>query len=321
MNCTVSVIIPVYNGADFIARAVDSALAQSHRPHEVIVVDDGSRDATRQVLAPFGQRIRLLCIPNGGVAHARNVGMQAASGDLIAFLDADDVWRPNKLALQLAALRAHPHVGFCCCDFHVYSPRARALARHFSLCKGAAELVFDQPLCAPFPILVKVNFVGTASNVLITRALMQKVGLFNTAYRQAEDYEYWLRCAQFTHFILLSPVLLEKTTHESNLTNNSLETFLCHEQVLLALETKHAQAIARGACLPAALARIRYEIAHQFFIRGATGRALRYYVAGLRSDWSLANALTFTYLLGRKLLRFASMGLLRSRATAQAKSS
>jgi glycosyltransferase involved in cell wall biosynthesis len=320
MNCTVSVIIPVFNGASFIARSVQSALDQTHRPHEVIVINDGSTDRTLAALAGFGNRIRVISIPNGGVSNARNLGMQASSGDLIAFLDADDIWNSNKLAAQITALRAHPHVGFCCCDFLVYSERAGAVVNHFAQFRTTSDLAFDQPLAAPFAALIKLNFVGTASNVMITRALMQKVGLFNVAYRQAEDYEYWLRCAQYTQFLLLSAALLEKRTHDSNLTNNSLETFLCHEQVLLALETEHAASIARGACLPDALARIRYEIAHQLYIRGATSQALAYYLAGLRSHKSLGNACMFSYLVGRKLLRFASFGLLRGRGLPSAKS-
>src|SRR4051812_47467284 len=104
MGNTVSVIIPVYNGAAFITRAIDSALQQSHRPSEIIVVNDGSTDATLDVLAPYGGRIVLISIANGGVSNARNVGIAASTGELLAFLDADDSWHPNKLQMQVAAL-------------------------------------------------------------------------------------------------------------------------------------------------------------------------------------------------------------------------
>src|SRR6187455_2532028 len=98
----VSVIIPAYNAANFICDTVDSALAQTHRDLEVIVVNDGSTDDTLARLETFGSRIRVLDLVNGGVARARNTGVSNAAGSWIAFLDADDLWAPEKLERQLA---------------------------------------------------------------------------------------------------------------------------------------------------------------------------------------------------------------------------
>jgi glycosyltransferase involved in cell wall biosynthesis len=103
---TVSVIIPTYNSAALVTAAVQSALAQTLPPAEVIVVDDGSIDDTRQRLSTY--RARYLHQLNQGVAAARNHGLREASGDFIAFLDADDVWHPRKLELQIAAIAANP---------------------------------------------------------------------------------------------------------------------------------------------------------------------------------------------------------------------
>ena len=89
---TISVIIPTYNYARFLAEAIDSALGQSYAPLEIIVVDDGSTDATSEVLAAYGDRIRVLRQKNQGVAMARNAGIAAARGDYLAFLDSDDAW-------------------------------------------------------------------------------------------------------------------------------------------------------------------------------------------------------------------------------------
>jgi hypothetical protein len=169
------------------------------------------------------------------------------------------------------------------------------------------------PLAEPFPELVQRNFVGTSS-VLMTRALMRAVGDFNTDYPQAEDYEYWLRCALVTPFVVMPQCLMEKTSHESNLTNNSLETFLCHEQVLLALQARGQIPAAGLPHMPDALAKVRYEIAHQYFNRGATAQALSYYMRGLRSSPSLANACMFSYLLARKAVRLATGDRVRRRA-------
>lgn len=315
MRPTVSVIIPVFNGAAFVGRAVHSALAQSHAPCEVIVVNDGSTDATLAALACFQGRITVIDIANGGVANARNVGMLASCGDLIAFLDADDVWYPHKLATQVAALRAHPSAGFCCCDFRTLNRVIGRVENHFAQFAGDPELIYDQPLQAsPLVMLIKSNFVGTCSNVILTRVVMQQVGLFNTGYRQAEDYEYWLRCALVTGFLLMSDRLLEKTAHGGNLTNNLLETYQCHERVLLAMQC-HAAVLAAGQARPlqTALARIRYDIANRWFERGATHQALRYACKGLGTQCSLANFSWFSFLVARKLVRLMSFGLLRRR--------
>ncbi|MES2299189.1 MAG: glycosyltransferase family A protein [Pseudomonadota bacterium] len=313
MGAAVTVIIPVFNGERFIARAVQSALAQSLPPAQVLVVDDGSSDATVSRLAPFGARVTLIALArNGGVSQARNCAMHASHGDWIAFLDADDIWHPSKLERQLDALRACPEAQFCCSDFLVLDKSAGKMVRHFSIFGREARALDAAPLAAPFSCLLQRNFVGTSS-VLMTRALMDAVGDFNTDYPQAEDYEYWLRCALLTPFLVMPQCLMEKTSHESNLTNNSLETFLCHEQVLLAMQARGQIPAAGLPHMPEALAKVRYEIAHQYFNQGETARALSYYVRGLRSRPCLSNACMFSYLLSRKAVRLATGDRLRLR--------
>lgn len=302
MGHTVSVIIPVYNGAAFIARAVDSALGQSHRPSEVIVVNDGSTDATLDVLAGYRDRIRLISIANGGVSNARNVGMQASTGELIAFLDADDSWHPNKLQMQVAALHAYPRAALCCCDYMVLNKHLGHVVNHFSTFKKGLtfDRPFDQGLVAT---LIQCNFVGTASTVMVRRALVDQVGRFNVAYRQAEDYDFWLRCALRGAFVVLSARLMEKHSHDSNLTNDWLETLQCHERVLLDLRD-HAQ-IDRidGVNLPAALARLRLDIAGLLFDQGAYGHGMRHCARALASRCSPALLWRAATLLGKKTLR------------------
>lgn len=119
MALTVSVVIPTYNRVHLIARAVTSALANVAPGDEVIVVDDGSTDDTLAKLAVFGDRIRAIRGRHAGAGAARNTGIAAARGDLVAFLDSDDEWLPNKLALQRALFEARPDVLFCFSDFAV----------------------------------------------------------------------------------------------------------------------------------------------------------------------------------------------------------
>lgn len=112
MSNRISVVIPVYNGEAFIGRAIQSALDQSEKPFEIVVVNDGSKDNTAEKLAAFGSAITVISIPNGGVSNARNLGIKACHGELIAFLDADDVWYSDKLKLQLDIFDRYSEIGF-----------------------------------------------------------------------------------------------------------------------------------------------------------------------------------------------------------------
>ena len=112
----VSVIIPTYNRANLVCRAIDSALAQTHPDIEIIVVDDGSTDDTAERLAIYDQRIRVIRQPNAGVGAARNSGIALAGGEFIAFLDSDDDWLPWKLSAQIAAFQQRPELQFTCTD-------------------------------------------------------------------------------------------------------------------------------------------------------------------------------------------------------------
>jgi glycosyltransferase involved in cell wall biosynthesis len=302
MNMTVSVVIPVYNGAAFIARAIDSALEQSHRPAEVIVVNDGSTDGTLEVLAAYRGRIRLLSIANGGVSNARNLGMQASTGELIAFLDADDSWHPNKLQQQVAAMRAYPRAALCCCDYVVLNKHLGHVVNHFSVCKKG--MTYDRPFDhGLMRALIECNFVGTASTVMLRRTLCQQVGGFNVAYRQAEDYDYWLRCAARAPFIVLSARLMEKRSHDSNLTNDGLETLQCHERVLQDLPRNASLDAADAARIPLALAQLQHDIGRLLFEQGAWRQGVRYCARAVASHCSPGVLARVASLLFKKTMR------------------
>src|SRR2546422_11221830 len=114
----VSVVIPVYNGEQYLADAIQSVRDQTYQNFEVIVVDDGSTDGSAEVAQRFGEAIRYVHQANGGVCKARNTGIAAAQGGYVAFLDQDDLWLPDKLATQVAYLDSHPEVGgvYCQCQ-------------------------------------------------------------------------------------------------------------------------------------------------------------------------------------------------------------
>lgn len=306
MSVTLSIVIPVYNGASFIAETVRACLNQTYRDFEVIVVNDGSKDGTAAELAQFGDTIRVISIPNGGVSNARNVGVRASLGQYVAFLDADDIWYPDKLERHLAAMLKYPEVGFSCSNYRVRYQGVDATV-HFDQFKGDAQLAFDRPIDGDtvFQVLIRCNFVGTCSNVIARHDLLVAAGLFDTTLRQAEDYDLWLRCALRSPFLVLSDILLVKVTHDTNLTNNLVETWQYHEKVLVML--LDSDAIKARPNLRKSvhheLSVVRYIIGNRLFNRGQARACFGYFVAGLRSQWSVNNAVAFAGHFSRKLSR------------------
>ena len=128
----VSITIPTFNCARFLGRAIDTALAQTYADYEIIVVDDGSTDDTREVLARFGDKIRYVYQPNGGLSSARNLALSHAGGELIAYLDADDMWYPHRLEAQVAFLDAHQECGFVHSDVTIIDEADRVVHQRFN---------------------------------------------------------------------------------------------------------------------------------------------------------------------------------------------
>jgi len=198
----VSVVIPTYNRGDVLMNAVASVLAQTRPPAEVIVVDDGSRDDTADRMAALTDpRVRYLRQDNAGVSAARNTGVRAACGDVVAFLDSDDVWKPDKLAHDLDVLERHPEVDAVFTDLdkrdgeaYVGSfardcpPFVRLLARH-----AGADPVVLEPRELRLLLLEEVPIMPSA--FAIRRAVFERVGGFDTTWRSWEDWELFLRLA------------------------------------------------------------------------------------------------------------------------------
>jgi glycosyltransferase involved in cell wall biosynthesis len=190
---TVSVIIPTFNSALLVTQAVDRALAQTTPPAEVIVIDDGSTDDTRQRLAAYRDRILYLYQPNQGVAAARNRGLKRATGQFVAFLDADDLWHARKLELQLEVMASHPELallGTGRCD-------PKDLDR--PLAAGSVRTIAWRDLAVK-------NYL-TASSVLVRRSVLEQVGEFDTSLQGPEDYDLWLRFAEIAPVAILDQTL------------------------------------------------------------------------------------------------------------------
>jgi glycosyltransferase involved in cell wall biosynthesis len=192
----VSVVVPAYNSGRFIGEAIQSVREQSHRELELLVVDDGSTDDTPEVVARFGSRVTLVRQANSGAAVARNTGMRLARGRFVAFLDADDVWLPGKLAAQIAHLARHPEVSLCCTGWELLHPDASG---HYACDRSPAEggLLGAGHTPVTYTDLLLDCHVWT-STVLMRRELIDQVGGFNPALRRGQDYDYWLRASRVT---------------------------------------------------------------------------------------------------------------------------
>lgn len=198
---SVSVVIPAYRADRTIGRAVKSVLAQTEPSKEVLVIDDGSPDDLPAAIAAFGDRVTLIRQPNGGAASARNLGIERATGDFIAFLDADDYWEPEKLARQLDVLRAHPEIKVVGCRWFEEVPgKVRFLPPHRNdeffghvLHLTGAD-AFDVAMCMSTPTLM-VSRDALADHRFIS-------GL-----ETAEDRDLWVRlAAEYPLYLLPEPL-------------------------------------------------------------------------------------------------------------------
>ncbi len=195
----VSVIIPTHNRAGFLAQAIDSVLAQTYANFELIVVDDGSTDETQLLLASHGKALVSLRQENLGPAAARNAGIRAASHPLLAFLDSDDQFTRNKLALQVAAMETQPHQLIS----HTQEIWFRN-GQHLNQKKRHAKEGGDI-----FARSLELCVVGM-STVMVRRELFDRIGLFDESFPCCEDYELWLRASVAQPFLLVDAPLTIK---------------------------------------------------------------------------------------------------------------
>ncbi len=191
---SISVVIPAYNAGKHIARAIDSVLAQTQPPCEIIVVDDGSTDDTAQVVARYRPKVTYIYQDNAGASVARNTGIQAAAGQWIAFLDADDEWLADKLKLQIEHLKRNPDLVWttgnyihCVCTTEQKSP-------HFTPEKAKAILSGTECFESFFQAFLQ-NAWGCTDTMLIRRDILMESGLFVPGRQRGEDIGMWWRIA------------------------------------------------------------------------------------------------------------------------------
>lgn len=267
MKPAISVVIPTYNYGRFIREALESVFRQTLKPDQVIVVDDGSSDDTEQLVREFGGKVRYIKQENAGVSAARNRGVREWSGELIAFLDADDIWEPTKLEKQAAKFASDPRIGLVHCGMRQFDSES-GLTISENLDGGSGEvwknlLLWDGP-----------GIIGPGGTIMVPRKAFDEVGGFDTRMKVGEDWDF---CYRIARLYLVAFV-------DEPLVNYRVHSFAAHHNVS-AMETGmglfYEKAFAKGdpevlGLRDRALGNYHRVLAGSYFQSGKYGSFLRH---------------------------------------------
>lgn len=191
---TISVIVPAYNAEKTILETIQSLQKQTFSDFEIIVINDGSTDGTVELLNTIEEpQLKVFSYQNGGLPVARNRGISHATGEFITFIDADDLWTPDKLELQLAALQENPEAGVAYSWTSFINEKSEFLY--------AWEPLYYQGNV--YPVLLLKNFISSGSNILVRRKFIELAGEFDPILKSAEDWDYYVRLAALCPFVLV----------------------------------------------------------------------------------------------------------------------
>jgi glycosyltransferase involved in cell wall biosynthesis len=275
----VSVIIPVYNGQQYIDAALESVFAQTYPRVEVVVVDDGSAEPIAPHLEAFSGRIKIVRKPNGGVASARNRGIQESAGELIALLDQDDVWLPDKLDKQVALMASSDRIGLVHSDVRYRDelqdlnylkarPRASLTGRCYD------KLFFGCSIAA--------------CTVMFRRSILQRVGVFDETIKGTDDYDFELRVSRHFELAYVDEPLAVYRVHGENWSRRDLD-MLRNELAVVEKAVREDANLAAVVTAPAVAKRLRemlVAVGYAQFTRGAQqdARPLLRRALALRAD-------------------------------------
>jgi glycosyltransferase involved in cell wall biosynthesis len=286
----VSVVLPTHNRVDLLAGAVESVLSQTEQRFELIVVDDGSRDATPEYLAALTTRDRRArCIrleaPRGG-GGARNEGLRLSRGDWVAFLDDDDRWLPTKLERQITALRAHPAAVAASCGYQrVFPSRKRQ--------------VVAVPPAVKLSDLFEFNVLGSASLCMGSARALRSIAGFDTSLVAGQDLDLWVRLRQLGEIVVCSEPLVLYHVHDGpRITNNMFSQFAGSRRFYF----KHRHLMDRAAR--------RHRLAHASFLMSRQSqrglyRRIRFLLIAMRNA-KLADAMAYARSSLPRLIRDAA---------------
>jgi len=207
----ISVIIPTYNGSKFIKETIESVLSQTILPKEIIVVDDGSTDDTKNILKTYHNHVRYIYQKNAGSAAATNTGIKASSGDFLAFLDHDDIWHPKKMELQLALLLNNKHLKAAFCLFDIFS-KENSIVINNSSNKGFLR-----------------------SCLFIEKEFLAKIGFLDESLSVSESIEWVMRIVEKKKFGMVEEVLVNRRLHVGN---TSLQNYSQYKELISILRQR-----------------------------------------------------------------------------------
>lgn len=237
----ISCIVPVFNGERYLREALESVFQQTCRPLEVLVADDGSTDSTAAVVASYGDQVRYLKQPNAGAPAARNLGLKAARGEFVAFLDADDLWHAEKCARQIACFQSHPELDLCVTHLqNFWAPELREEEEQFR----------EHRLSQPLPGYI-------TQTLLARRTLFETVGYFDDTLRVGDVADWFLRAAEHKATMELLPdVLVYRRLHETNISveaGTRRMTPIMHNSLLQVVKASLDRRRGHGDAIPAPL--------------------------------------------------------------------
>ncbi|MCW5959741.1 MAG: glycosyltransferase [Pyrinomonadaceae bacterium] len=209
LKLMISVIIPNYNYGRFLGDAIQSVLDQTLQPIEIIIVDDGSTDNSVEIVKSFGTKVKLIQQKNGGVGKARNTGARFSTGNLLAFLDADDIWFPHKLEKQVELFQAQPELDYVSCGMREFDLEGKAIREYIPATKQwqtEGILLFTE------------SIVASGSAIIVKRKAFEKIGGFDDQrdLHPSEDWDFARRISEVCAIGAVADILVNYRIHGNN---------------------------------------------------------------------------------------------------------
>ena len=254
----VSVVIPNYNYAHYLRETIDSVLAQTYSDIEIIVVDDGSKDGSKDVLVGYGDKVSTIFQQNQGVSAARNNGVAASEGEFVAFLDADDVWLPTKVEKQVERFRGDADLGLVHVGVDEIDADGNSLVHRLEGVEGK--------VCTTLLMLKREGVLGGGSGMMIRRTVFDEVGGFDLRLSTSADWDLAYRVSELYEVGFVAEILLKYRVHNSNMHAN---VGVMEHDMMLAFEkafrTKDAEII---GVRRAAYGSLHQILAGSYFVAG-----------------------------------------------------
>lgn len=280
----VTVILPAFNAENYISRAIDSILSQSYKNIELIVIDDGSSDKTSLIVSGYKEELTFIQQVNTGVSAARNAGIQCANGELIAFIDADDIWYPEKLQIQVDVYMQHPDLSLIYTDVD----KQEKFDGFISIDDDRMQLEL-----VTFPDVFRMPYLKP-STVVIPLKVLNQVGLFDRNLPTAEDVDLFLRCAYYRPVIHIPLVLVYMEAVPGSLSDD-LRSYTDNVEVIDRFCNGHPEFVRTNRKLVETVkSNIYAEYADDLCYRGYTARAIS---ASLQSLKYQLNTRTFILMI------------------------